>query len=103
MPSPARSSNAAVVVCTRDRPDDLARCLKTLLSMQGPQCQLIVVDQSAGPETAALVAELGAGGGQPVEYVDRSRPGLSGARNAALPYVDREIILFTDDDCEVSV
>lgn len=83
-----------VVVCTRDRADQLARCVRCLMATAYPDFEILIVDNSVHPEPTRLVCEqLG------VSYAREARPGLSRARNAALAAARHRWIAFTDDDC----
>jgi cellulose synthase/poly-beta-1,6-N-acetylglucosamine synthase-like glycosyltransferase len=60
-PSQQSAQDLSVIVCTRDRPHALARCLASLAAQDAPPGQIIVVDNSAGrtaeaPEPAAGVS-----------------------------------------------
>ncbi len=93
-----RIKAVSVVVATRDRPGDLARCLPTILANDWDDFEVVVVDQSASGETAKLVAALD---DDRLHYVKHDGKGKSLALNYALPMVRGEIIAFTDDDCTV--
>ena len=93
--TPVSASELSVIVCTRDRPDSLERCLARLVQQQSPPGQIIVVDNSKG-RTADAVAARFAG----VDYVHEPRPGLSIARNAGIRASRGALIAFTDDDVE---
>jgi len=83
----------SVVVCTRDRPDQLADCLHALLALDYPDYEVVVVDNaSRSDDTARLVADL------PVRYVREERPGLDWARNRGIAEARHDIVAFTDDD-----
>ncbi|HEY8468970.1 MAG TPA: glycosyltransferase [Longimicrobiales bacterium] len=85
-----------VVVCTRDRTEMLAGCLRTLLDLDYPEYEVIVVDNAPSDErTARLAAELG------VRYVREDVPGLDRARNRGIRAARYEIVAFTDDDARV--
>lgn len=91
------SADLSVVICTRDRPQDLARCLQALAGQSAVVREIVVVDNSATGS-----AERAARAGPPsVRYVREPRPGLSVARNAGLAACRGELIAFTDDDVEV--
>jgi GT2 family glycosyltransferase len=79
----------AVVVCTRDRPEQLERTLAALRRALRPGDELIIVDQSAraheGRDGARVIADRG--------------PGLSRARNVAMRATGAEWLAFVDDDC----
>lgn len=94
---PPEGEGLSVVICTRDRPDRLARCLDSL----GPNLpfigEVIVVDNGSRPEeTHALVM-----GRRKVRCVAESRPGLSIARNTGVREARHKIVAFTDDDVVV--
>jgi GT2 family glycosyltransferase len=85
---------ATVAVCTRDRPEDLQRCLKALMRLPDDGQELLVVDNWPSTDaTHRLVESYGR-----VRYVREERPGLDVARNRALREAKHEIIAFTDDD-----
>lgn len=87
---------ATVVICTRDRPEALARCLASLPQQTLPPVQIIVVDNASADERTREAA-VAAG----VEYVREDRPGLAFARNAGARAARGEIIAYTDDDVQL--
>lgn len=89
----------SVVVSTRDRPETLQRCLRSILSLAYPNYEVIVVDNA--PRTSAtreLVSHLVADQPRKLRYVQEDRPGLSSARNRGLAESTGSLIAFTDDD-----
>lgn len=93
----ARAPFASVVVATRDRPETLADCLGSLLALDYPRYEIVVVDNA--PRTNAtrdLVEERFAQYG--VRYVREDRPGLAAAHNRGMEEATGWIIAFTDDD-----
>ncbi len=86
-----------VVVCTRERPGALARCLDSLLAQAYPDFRILVVDNAPVTAATAEVARSAARRG-PVEYVLEPRAGLSFARNAAVAAAPGEILAWIDDD-----
>ena len=99
-PSNGRASipTVTVAVCTRDRTDDLARCLASLHRVDYPNLDILVVDNApATEETAALVCDRFPA----VRYVCEPRPGLDWARNRAILECRGDILAFTDDDAIV--
>jgi GT2 family glycosyltransferase len=84
-----------VAVCTRDRPDDLRRCLDALERIDYPLLELLVIDNA--PATEAAKREVLSRNGR-VRYAPEHRPGLSWARNRAIAEAKGEILAFTDDD-----
>lgn len=90
-------ATVSLVICTRDRPDDLKRCLAALgdLSLRPPQ--IIVVDNAPRTDATRRLVEA-----MPdIEYVCEPKPGLSRARNAGITRCRGEIVAFTDDDVVV--
>lgn len=93
MKSGAATPVMSVIVCTRERPDDLARCLEALAAQTVYGLEIIVVDNA--PRTARTREVAGRAG---VRYVLEPRPGLDRARNAGLRAATGDIIAYTDDD-----
>ncbi len=84
-----------VVVCTRDRTDNLKQCLDSLLLSDYPNTDFLVVDNApVNQDTARLVNESYPN----VRYVCEDRPGLNWARNRAIREARGDIIAYTDDD-----
>jgi O-antigen biosynthesis protein len=91
MPLPS----VTVAVCTRDHPADLAICLDSLVRIEFPGLEILVVDNAPSSDaTARLVAERY----PQVRYVCEPRPGLDWARNRAIIEAKHEIIAYADDD-----
>jgi GT2 family glycosyltransferase len=89
---------ASVVIATHDRPEELRRCLDSVLATHYPGLQILVVD-SAPTTTAAqvLVSQEYPG----VRYLREDVPGLANAHNRGLEHVGTPIVAFTDDDVVV--
>jgi GT2 family glycosyltransferase len=90
------AQDLSVIVCTRERPHELAACLRALAAQSAPLREVIVVDNSAGGSARAVAAQHPG-----VRCVHEPRPGLSIARNAGLAACSTELVAFTDDDVEV--
>ena len=88
----------SVIICTRDRADDLARCLPSVLAADYPDFEVIVVDQSksdASERVAGAIAD------PRLRYHRQHVTGKSRALNAALALAKGEVTAHTDDDCTV--
>jgi GT2 family glycosyltransferase len=83
----------SVVICTRDRPADLARCLQSFAQQIRVPDQIVVVD-NAPRDDATRLATTSAG----VDYVREDRPGLDIARNTGALRATGDIVAYTDDD-----
>jgi glycosyltransferase involved in cell wall biosynthesis len=90
---------ASIVVCTRNRGENIQSTLRSLLANSDPAFELIVIDQSTDDTTAQAVAAFGGDGR--LRYLRSSTQGLSVARNLGLMEAQGELVLMTDDDCEV--
>jgi glycosyltransferase involved in cell wall biosynthesis len=86
----------SVVICTRDRTDDLQRCLDSLLQSTASGGEIVVVDNAPSDDsTVQLAAQY------PVRYIREDRPGLNWARSTGARAASGEIVIFTDDDVVV--
>lgn len=85
--------SASVVICTRDRPEELRTCLSSLPKQSCTPREIIVVDNASRDVRTRDVA-LAAG----VHYVREDRPGLDIARNTGAKRATSEIVVYTDDD-----
>jgi GT2 family glycosyltransferase len=88
--------SASVIVATHERPEQLARCLDSLLELEYPTYEITVVDSAP---TSQATSELIVGRySDVVRYLSVAQPGLAVAHNAALPSATGEILAFIDDD-----
>ena len=87
----------SIVVCTRNRHEDLARCLKALSKIDYVRREILVIDNSTNPSTVALNAKSSAA--ISARYFYEPRRGLSVARNRGITETKGQLIAFTDDDC----
>jgi GT2 family glycosyltransferase len=86
----------SVIVCTRDRPEDLSGCLSALFDLKYPEFEIIVVDNAPATDaTRALVEPMSDRG---VRYVRADLPGLARARNVGARSARYGHLAFTDDD-----
>ena len=86
-----------VAVCTRDRPEDMKRCLAAIDQLDYPHLDILVVDNAPQTEATKQLVESY----PQVRYVREPRPGLDWARNRAILEAKGEIIAYTDDDVVV--
>jgi GT2 family glycosyltransferase len=85
----------SLIVCTVDRPADLARCVASLLPFQEAGAEIVVVNN--GPSSSA-VEEIATSHGARV--ITELRRGLSCARNAGIRAATGAILAFLDDDAQ---
>ena len=90
---------ATIAVCTRDRPQDLSRCLTALRRMPDDGQEILVVDNCPRTDQSKRVVDDFPG----VRYVLERTPGVSAARNRALREAAHGIVAFSDDDAAPSL
>jgi GT2 family glycosyltransferase len=90
-PSPI---SATVVVCTRERPDDLKKCLDSLMALPQDGQEYLVVDNRPATDATREVVERYPS----VRYAREDRRGLDAGRNRAIAEARGEVIAFIDDD-----
>lgn len=83
-----------LVVATLGRVTELGRLLDSLETQTHRAFRVLVVDQNPDERLEPVLS------GRSLELVRlTSPPGLSRARNAALPHVIADVVAFPDDDC----
>jgi GT2 family glycosyltransferase len=90
------SITVSVVICTRNRPDDLAACLASLATQTRRPSQIVVVDASDDGEPRRRV-EAWEASGIDVRYL-RAAPGLTRQRNLGIAATTGDVVTFLDDD-----
>jgi O-antigen biosynthesis protein len=90
---PKPDLSIAIVICTRNRPALLRKCLEAITHLEPMPDEVIVVDNSSGDkETEAAAREFAA------HYTIEPITGLSRARNRGLAESKSEIVAYLDDD-----
>jgi GT2 family glycosyltransferase len=84
----------SICVCTRNRPEELRRCLTSILGSAYPVAQTVVSDDSTDGRTRSMVRAHFAR----MEYLEGPRRGLGANRNHALSAATGDFVLFMDDD-----
>jgi GT2 family glycosyltransferase len=83
----------SIIVCTHERPADLARCLTALVPLAAAGHEVIVVDNAPrSGRTAQVAARF------PFRYLVEPRQGLDHARNCGLHAANHAIVAYIDDD-----
>jgi glycosyltransferase involved in cell wall biosynthesis len=92
--------DVSLIICTRDRCQQLVRCLESLRAIKFERpWELIIVDNKSTDDTAAVVREFIAKTSVSVRYVFAPKSGLGNAHNAGVTIATGRILAFTDDDC----
>lgn len=87
----------SVVVCTRNRPQALQKCISSLLNNDDKNFELIIVDNAPDNDDAKkIVAQFAH-----VRYVREEKKGLDIARNTGAKSASHNIIAYTDDDVQI--
>lgn len=90
----------SVVICTRNREEQVQAAIESVLANQHSNFELIVVDQSTNDVTQNAI--------QPFiqdprfTYIRSNTIGQGVSRNIGLKCARADIVAFTDDDCTVS-
>ncbi|HEY3107277.1 MAG TPA: glycosyltransferase [Chloroflexota bacterium] len=82
-----------VVICTRDRPEALDRCLGAVSALDYPSFDVLVVDNGSSATGTREVAERWG-----ARCTVEPRPGLSRARNRGARESQGDLIAYLDDD-----
>jgi GT2 family glycosyltransferase len=98
---PARAAPpVSIVIITRDRPEDLERCLDAVLASGFVDFELVVVDQSVQSNTSVDIVKRRARQDPRVRVVRDDGKGAARARNVGTRASISDIVVFTDDDTE---
>ncbi|MCU1677094.1 MAG: putative glycosyltransferase [Frankiales bacterium] len=89
----------SIIVCTRDRADQLAVALDSIANLEHDAFEVIVVDNA--PRTNATNDVVAALNDPRFRVVIEPKPGLARARNAGVRAAVHEVVAFTDDDVVV--
>jgi GT2 family glycosyltransferase len=87
-----RLPKVSVIICTRDRPDDLARAVGSVRACgpAGHEAEIVVVEEAASPRPISGVRYV---------HLAPKDLGFGYARNIAVREAGGEILAFIDDDC----
>jgi cellulose synthase/poly-beta-1,6-N-acetylglucosamine synthase-like glycosyltransferase len=88
-----KTPSCSVVVCTRNRSEQLDRCLHAIANAGYPDLDLVVVDNGDEDSATREIAER-----WKARYLREPVVGVSRARNRGARSCMSEIVAFTDDD-----
>ncbi len=84
----------SVVVCSYNGASTLEGCLDSLMRLEYPDYEVILVDDGSTDRTPEIAAQFPS-----VQYIHQSNRGLSVARNVGARAATGEIVAYTDSDC----
>lgn len=88
-------SNVSIVIITKNRRDELIRCINSLLKQKFKgKKEIVVVDSSDKPLKLH---------GKNIKYIYEKEAGIAEARNIGIRNSKYDLIAFIDDDCIVDV
>lgn len=93
-PSVSNSAGTvSVILCTKDRPADLARAIASVRAADevGREAEIVVVEEADGPRDMPGVRYV---------HLPRKGRGFGYARNVGVREAKGDVLLFIDDDCE---
>jgi glycosyltransferase involved in cell wall biosynthesis len=93
---PLPAKQISVVICTRDRGEALAECLRSVTTQRSTPGEIVVVDNSSDGSAKPICDRF-----TEIRHVHEPRPGLSIARNTGISMSRGDVIAFTDDDVEL--
>jgi len=86
----------SVAICTKDRPDDLARAVASILADRTVALELIVIDQSTDDRSEHALAPLRC---DRLRYVRSASTGKGAGLQEAISLARSPYVVLTDDDC----
>jgi glycosyltransferase involved in cell wall biosynthesis len=90
----------SLVISTRNRAEQLRRCLASLLRLDSAEpWELVIVDNGSSDHTGKVAEEFRQRFVRGVTVLQVPEPGLGRARNHGWRAAHGEIVAFTDDDC----
>jgi GT2 family glycosyltransferase len=96
-----RAPAVSVVVATREQTTRLRTCLDSLLELDYPGFEIVVVDNAPVTDATRALVKGMADARVPVRYVREDHAGLASAHERGLAEVDAPLVAFTDDDVVV--
>ncbi|WP_269523504.1 glycosyltransferase [Coraliomargarita parva] len=93
---PHELPRVSVVVCSYNGSRTLEGCLESLMKLEYPDYEVIVVNDGSTDSTGEIAQRF-----PRVRYFEQVNKGLSVARNKGAELATGEIVAYTDDDCVI--
>ena len=87
----------SLAVSTYNSAATIVACVESLLAVDYPQKEIIIIDDGSTDETLDILKKY------PVRLIPQNHQGVSAGRDLALRSATGEMILYTDSDCAVDV
>jgi O-antigen biosynthesis protein len=97
----ADAPTISVVICTHERPDSLEICLDSVLRLNYPRYDVVVVDNAPRTDATHQLVQTKYVDVEHLHYVREDNQGQCWARNRGAVAAKGEIIAYTDDDVVV--
>ena len=94
LPAPSPPPRISAIVCTRNGSATLRACLASLVALNYPDFEILVIDDGSSDATAEIATSF-----SEVRYHFQDHAGLSVARNLGAKRATGTILAYTDDDC----
>jgi GT2 family glycosyltransferase len=88
-----KAISVSIIICTKDRPADLARALASIQASDdvARAAEIVVVEEADAPRALPGVRYI---------HLPRENRGVGYARNAGVRAATGDVVVFIDDDCE---
>lgn len=95
---PANAPSISVILATHNGGERLRKTLSSMQSLESPTggWKLIIIDNASTDNTPDIIASFK--DKLPLHSLSHNIPGKNGALNKALPLIEGELAIFTDDD-----
>ena len=90
----------SIIVCTKNRAEELAFCLEVLYrqSRDVGDVEVIVIDNDSADNTKNTIQSYSSRSGSPIRYGYEAKAGLCNARNQGRTLARGQVLAYVDDD-----
>jgi glycosyltransferase involved in cell wall biosynthesis len=91
----------SLIICTRNRADQLSQCLEKLDQVHAPPTpvEIVVIDNGSTDHTGAVIDASTRSSKWSIRTAFAEKAGLGHARNCGVEQSTGDLLAFTDDDC----